>query len=213
MSSVDLRTHVADLHACRKCVRMESAPVSGGPVQSDVILVGQAPGTREPLLGRPFAWTAGKTLFRWFEEACGFGEDVFRANIYMAAVCRCFPGKHPKGSGDRVPDDTEIANCRPWLEREIALLRPKLVVPVGKLAIAQFIDAEKLSEVIGRRIPLTRGEVDFEVVALPHPSGASTWHRTDPGKTLLRQALRLLGEDPSLRRIAQKSRAASGAKS
>ena len=213
MSSVDLRTHVADLHACRKCVRMESAPVSGGPVQSDVILVGQAPGTREPLLGRPFAWTAGKTLFRWFEEACGFGEDVFRANIYMAAVCRCFPGKHPKGSGDRVPDDTEIANCRPWLEREIALLRPKLVVPVGKLAIAQFIDAEKLSEVIGRRIPLTRGEVDFEVVALPHPSGASTWHRTEPGKTLLRQALRLLGEDPSLRRIAQKSRAASGAKS
>jgi uracil-DNA glycosylase len=192
---------------------MESAPVSGGPVQSDVILVGQAPGTREPLLGRPFAWTAGKTLFRWFEEACGFGEDVFRANIYMAAVCRCFPGKHPKGSGDRVPDDTEIANCRPWLEREIALLRPKLVVPVGKLAIAQFIDAEKLSEVIGRRIPLTRGEVNFEVVALPHPSGASTWHRTEPGKTLLRQALRLLGEDPSLRRIAQKSRAASGAKS
>lgn len=213
MSSVDLRTHVADLHACRKCVRMESAPVSGGPVQSDVMLVGQAPGTREPLLGRPFAWTAGKTLFRWFEEACGFGEDVFRANIYMAAVCRCFPGKHPKGSGDRVPDDTEIANCRPWLEREIALLRPKLVVPVGKLAIAQFIDAEKLSEVIGRRIPLTRGEVNFEVVALPHPSGASTWHRTEPGKTLLRQALRLLGEDPSLRRIAQKSRAASGAKS
>jgi uracil-DNA glycosylase len=213
MSSVDLRTHVADLHACRKCVRMESAPVSGGPVQSDVILVGQAPGTREPLLGRPFAWTAGKTLFRWFEEACGFGEDVFRANIYMAAVCRCFPGKHPKGSGDRVPDDTEIANCRPWLEREIALLRPKLVVPVGKLAIAQFIDAEKLSEVIGRRIPLTRGGVNFEVVALPHPSGASTWHRTEPGKTLLRQALRLLGEDPSLRRIAQKSRAASGAKS
>jgi len=213
MSSVDLRTHVADLHACRKCVRMESAPVSGGPVQSDVMLVGQAPGTREPLLGRPFAWTAGKTLFRWFEEACGFGEDVFRANIYMAAVCRCFPGKHPKGSGDRVPDDTEIANCRPWLEREIALLRPKLVVPVGKLAIAQFIDAEKLSEVIGRRIPLTRGEVNFEVVALPHPSGASTWHRTEPGKTLLRQALRLLGEDPSLRRIAQKSRAPSGAKS
>ncbi|MFM8788708.1 MAG: uracil-DNA glycosylase family protein [Chthoniobacterales bacterium] len=202
MSSAALRAHVAELHACRKCPRMESKPVSGGPVKSEVMLVGQAPGTREPLLGRPFAWTAGKTLFRWFEEACGFGEDVFRASIYMAAVCRCFPGKHPKGSGDRVPDDEEIASCRPWMDHEIALLRPKLIVPVGKLAIAQFIDAEKLSEVIGRRIPLERAGTKFEVIALPHPSGASTWHRTEPGKSLLRRALKLLGEDPSLREIA-----------
>jgi len=192
---------------------MESMPVSGGPVQSKVMLVGQAPGTREPLLGRPFAWTAGKTLFRWFEEACGFGEGVFRANIYMAAVCRCFPGKHPKGSGDRVPDEEEIANCRPWMDREIALLRPNLVIPVGKLAIAQFIHAEKLSDVIGRRIPLERGGVSFDLVALPHPSGASTWHRTEPGKTLLRQTLKLLAEDPALKSISQKSRAARRTKS
>lgn len=213
MSTPALRAHVAELHACRKCPRMESAPVSGGPVRSEVMLVGQAPGTREPLLGRPFAWTAGKTLFRWFEEACGFGEDVFRANVYMAAVCRCFPGKHPKGSGDRVPDEEEIANCRPWLDREIALLRPKLVVPVGKLAIAQFIAAEKLSEVIGLRIPLERNGVSFDLVALPHPSGASTWHRTEPGKTLLRQALRLLAKDQSLGTITEKNRAARVRKS
>lgn len=211
--SAALRAHVADLHACRRCPRMESAPISGGPVKSEVMLVGQAPGTREPLLGRPFAWTAGKTLFRWFEEACGFGEEVFRANIYMAAVCRCFPGKHPKGSGDRVPDEEEIANCQPWMDREIALLRPKLIVPVGKLAITRFIEAEKLSDVIGRRIPLVRGGVTFDLVALPHPSGASTWHRTEPGRTLLRQALRLLREDPSLERIAQKSRAVRRTKS
>jgi len=213
MSTPALRAHVAELHACRKCPRMESAPVSGGPVKSEVMLVGQAPGTREPVLGRPFAWTAGKTLFRWFEHACGFGEDTFRANIYMAAVCRCFPGKHPKGSGDRVPDEEEIANCRPWMDREIELLRPKLVVPVGKLAIAQFVAAEKLSDVIGQRIPLRRGQTEFDLIALPHPSGASTWHRTEPGKTLLGQALRLLGEDPSLRRIAQKNRAARRAES
>jgi len=181
---------------------MASVPVSGPPVRSEVMLVGQAPGVREPQLGRPFAWTAGKTLFRWFEEACGFGEDVFRANIYMAAVCRCFPGKHPKGSGDRVPDEEEIANCAPWLEREIELLQPDLVVPVGKLAIAQFVSAEKLSEVIGRRIPLERGGAKFDLIALPHPSGASTWHRTEPGKTLLRKALGLLAKDPALRDIA-----------
>lgn len=202
MSRDALRAHVAELHACRKCPRMASAPVSGPPVRSKVMLVGQAPGVREPQLGRPFAWTAGKTLFRWFEEACGFGEEVFRSNIYMAAVCRCFPGKHPKGSGDRVPDEEEIANCAPWMEREIALLRPALVIPVGKLAIGQFVTAEKLSEVIGRRIRLARGGVEFELIALPHPSGASTWHRTEPGKTLLRRALGLLAEDPALRAIA-----------
>ena len=213
MSVAALRAHVSALHKCRRCPRMESAPVSGGPVRSEVMLVGQAPGTREPLLGRPFAWTAGKTLFRWFEEACGFGEEVFRANIYMAAVCRCFPGKHPKGSGDRVPDDEEIANCRPWLDREIALLRPKLVVPVGKLAISQFIDADKLSDVIGRRISMEREGVEFDMIALPHPSGASTWHRTEPGKSLLRRALHLLANDPSLDIIAQKNRAARRTKS
>ena len=202
MSTATLRAHVEELRACRKCARMESAPVSGGPVKSEIILVGQAPGTHEPELGRPFAWTAGKTLFRWFEQACGFGEDIFRANIYMAAVCRCFPGKHPKGSGDRVPDDGEIANCAPWMEREIRLLHPRLVIPVGKLAIAQFVTAEKLSEVIGRRIPLERGGVKFDLIALPHPSGASTWHRTEPGRTLLKEALGLLGEDESLRKIA-----------
>jgi len=203
MSNRVLRAHVEALRACQKCVRMESAPVSGGPVRSKVMLVGQAPGVREPQLGRPFAWTAGKTLFRWFEEACGFGEEVFRARIYMAAVCRCFPGKHPKGSGDRVPDEEEIANCAPWLEREIALLRPELVIPVGKLAIGQFVQADKLAEVIGRRIPLERAGVKFEVIALPHPSGASTWHRMEPGKSLLRKALGLLGRHPALRAIAR----------
>ena len=198
-----LRAHVAELHACRRCPGMASVPVSGPPVRSEVMLVGQAPGVREPQLGRPFAWTAGKTLFRWFEEACGFGEDVFRSSIYMAAVCRCFPGKHPKGSGDRVPDHGEIANCAPWMEREIALLRPKLVIPVGKLAIAQFVSAEKLSEVIGRRMPVERAGVKFNLIALPHPSGASTWHRTEPGKTLLRGALGMLSKDPALRAIAR----------
>jgi len=203
MSDRALREHVRRLHACRRCPRMASAPVSGPAVRSKVMLVGQAPGVREPQLGRPFAWTAGRTLFRWFEEACGFGEDVFRARIYMAAVCRCFPGKHPKGSGDRVPDEEEITNCAPWMEQEIALLRPRLVIPVGKLAIGQFVEAEKLSDVIGRRIPLERAGVKFEVIALPHPSGASTWHRMEPGKSLLRKALGLLAQHPALREMAR----------
>src|SRR6185503_5111202 len=113
------------------CPNMHKPVVSGGPVLSKVMLIGQAPGDKEPRLNRPFAWTAGKTLFRWFEESCGLTEPEFRSRIYMAAVCRCFPGKKPAG-GDRVPSPTEIQNCSFWLSEEIDILKPELVIPVGK---------------------------------------------------------------------------------
>ena len=186
-----LDDHVARLRACTLCPKMHRPAVSGGAVVSRVISVGQAPGTKEPVLGRPFAWTAGKTLFGWFHRACGMSEAEFRATIYMAAVCRCFPGKNTAG-GDRVPDAGEIAQCAGWLDAEIALLRPALVIPIGKLAIQQFIEFDKLTDVISKKLPATVGEHTFDIVPLPHPSGASPWHRMEPGKTLLEKALRLI---------------------
>ena len=187
---------VARLRACTLCPQMHRPAVSGGAVVSRVISVGQAPGTKEPVLGRPFAWTAGKTLFGWFHRACGMSEAEFRATIYMAAVCRCFPGKNAAG-GDRVPDAGEIVRCARWLGAEIALLRPALVIPIGKLAIQQFIEFDKLTDVIGKTIPVAMGGHTFEIVPLPHPSGASPWHRMEPGKTLLDQALRLIVSHPA----------------
>ena len=186
-----LDTHVARLRACTLCPKMHRPAVSGGAVVSRVISVGQAPGVKEPVLGRPFAWTAGKTLFGWFHRACGMSEAQFRATIYMAAVCRCFPGKNAAG-GDRVPDAGEIVQCARWLDAEIALLRPALVIPIGKLAIQQFITFDKLTDVIGKKLRVTLGGHAFEIVPLPHPSGASPWHRMEPGKTLLDHALRLI---------------------
>ena len=96
-----LENHVARLCRCRRCPRVIPPPVSGGAIVSDVMVIGQAPGVREPTLKRPFAHTAGKTLFRWFEEFCGLDEFTMRSEIYFAAVIRCFPGKAPGGS-DRV---------------------------------------------------------------------------------------------------------------
>jgi uracil-DNA glycosylase len=171
-SQRQLDDHVTRLRGCTLCPKMHRPAVSGGPVWSRVITVGQAPGTKEPVLGRPFAWTAGKTLFGWFERACGLTEAEFRASIYMAAVCRCFPGKNAAG-GDRVPDAQEIATCSGWLEAEIALLRPTLVIPIGKLAIEQFIASDKLTEIIGRQQRVTYHGHRFDLVPLPHPSGAS----------------------------------------
>ncbi len=186
-----LETLVTRLRACTICPKMHRPAVSGGAVVSRVISVGQAPGTKEPVLGRPFAWTAGKTLFGWFQRACGMSEEEFRSTVYMAAVCRCFPGKNAAG-GDRVPDAQEIVNCSRWLEAEIALLRPALVLPIGKLAIQQFIVFDKLTDVIGKKLPVTFGGHTFDIVPLPHPSGASPWHRMEPGRTLLDQALKLI---------------------
>ena len=170
---------------------MHPPPVSGGAILSKVLLVGQAPGVREPVAGKPFAWTAGRTLFRWFEETAGLNELDVRAKIYFAAVCRCFPGKAPGGS-DRVPNPEEIENCSSWLEREIEILEPRLVIPVGKLAIAQFIEVGKLDQVIGRSYRIRCAGHQFDLIPLPHPSGASPWHRISPGRKLLQQALQLI---------------------
>src|SRR5262249_2753884 len=104
----------ADLDACTACEKMIGPVVHGPPVLGRVILVGQAPGPREGSFGRPFAWTAGRTLFRWFEESMNVSEEEFRSRVYMAAVARCFPGK-AKGGGDRKPDAEEIARCKPFL--------------------------------------------------------------------------------------------------
>jgi len=186
--------------------------VHGPPVMSRVLLIGQAPGPREGSFGRPFAWTAGKTLFRWFEAATGAGEDEFRDKIYMAAVARCFPGK-ASGGGDRRPDPAEIGRCRTFLEREVAILAPRLVIPVGGLAIEQVLGhAGPLAEVVGRKHRARYHGVDVDVICLPHPSGASTWHKTEPGATLLREAMRLIAAHPEIRRSFAQGRPASRAR-
>jgi len=176
---------------------MKSTPVSGGAIVSDVMIIGQAPGPREPVLQRPFAHTAGKTLFRWFEEFCGMNEAAVRSKIYFAAVCRCFPGKNSGGT-DRVPAPDEIRNCASWMDNEIEILRPRLIIPVGRLAITQFIDCAKLEKVIGRKFRAERAGHRFDVIPLPHPSGASPWHKIAPGKKLLGRALKLIARHPAV---------------
>jgi uracil-DNA glycosylase len=185
--------HLAALRACEHCPRMHRPAVVGRAVASKVILVGQAPGDKEPKLGRPFAWTAGKTLFKWFNASLGWSEDEVRDRFYFAAVCRCFPGKRPEG-GDRVPAPGEIETCSAWLEREFALLRPSLVLPVGKLAISQFLGERPLIETIGQKFEIEYRGRAVDCIPLPHPSGASPWHRMEPGKTLLHRALALVAK-------------------
>jgi uracil-DNA glycosylase len=199
-----LLAHQDVLAHCRRCPRMQSTPVIGNPALSKVLLVGQAPGPKEPAIGKPFAWTAGKQLFKWF-GGIGLDEEAIRGRVYMAAVCRCFPGKRPTG-GDRVPDPDEVANCSSWLDAEFAILRPRLVIAVGKLAIAQFMPVDKLDGVVGKLHRGKRNRLAFDLAPLPHPSGASTWQHTEPGKTLLREALALIAAHPAWQALVERSK-------
>ena len=195
--------HQEALLKCNKCEDMIGTPIVGYPIKSKIILIGQAPGIKEGKLKKPFAWTAGKNMFKWF-SSIGLEEEEFRRNIYMTAVCRCYPGKNPSGSGDRVPSDIEIKKCSKWLDYEIETLRPKLIIPVGKLAISQFIIFDKLNDVVGKKIIYKKSKQNISIVALPHPSGLSTWYKKEPGKSLLYEALKTIKNNDEWKLILKK---------
>lgn len=190
-----LEKHLKELKSCKLCPSMVGPVVTHGPVTSKVYLIGQAPGPREGSFGKPFAWTAGKTLFRWF-GTIGLNEEEFRTRVYMAAVCRCFPGK-AKAGGDRVPTPKEIEACSNWMEREVTLLKPTLVIPVGRLAIEQVLGPAPLTDTIGKQFDKKFFGQDCQIIPLPHPSGASTWFKREPGKTLLLNALQIIHDHPA----------------
>ncbi len=194
---IQLQEHQKSLEDCACCPHMYGPPIHGLPVVSNVMLIGQAPGFKEIEVLRPFAWTAGKKLFSWF-DAIGVDETKFRKTVYMSAICRCYPGKKTaKAHGDRVPDKNEIKQCAQWLQSEIRILKPPLIILVGKLAISQFMTVKKLSDIIGQVHTINIDEHQCDAIPLPHPSGASTWPLTEPGKTLLKQAMTLIQQHPS----------------
>jgi uracil-DNA glycosylase len=184
-----LNDHVAALAACRRCAHRDAnvSPITSLAVAPKVMLVGQAPGQVEAQGGKPFAGRAGRTLFRWFERA-GIDEITARRKIYIAAVTRCYPGPSPSGRGDRVPSMEEQDACASWLESELAIIRPRVILPVGKLAIARFFPEQPLDRLIGKAHVIDKRLV----IPLPHPSGASSWIHQGNHPQLLQQALRLV---------------------
>ncbi|HVS32044.1 MAG TPA: uracil-DNA glycosylase family protein [Thermoanaerobaculia bacterium] len=194
-----LAQHLKLLASCRACPNVIGTPVIGAVADAKVLLIGQAPGPREVVDKRPFAFTAGQRLFRWFAESAGVTEDQFRARVYMGAVIRCFPGRDPKAGGDRVPDESEMANCGAHLDREIAILEPELVIAVGTLAALQLVGKSQLKDVVGLVHRATRAGRSFDVIVLPHPSGRSTWTNKPENAALLGRSLELIREHRAFR--------------
>lgn len=193
----DLRVVHQRLKSCRKCPQVCGNAVHGPAMDTRLLIVGQALGAFEESLGKPFAHKAGKTLFKWFEKATGADEETIRELIYFSAVARCFPGKSPTGVGDRPPSRDEIENCREHLAAEVKALKPDLVTAIGKSAIIEVLGNKKatLNGVVGKKFSAHFHGQKVTVLPLPHPSGVSRWPVTEPGKTLLNKALRLLGKE------------------
>jgi uracil-DNA glycosylase len=193
--SIALAEHVTALGTCQRCrLGPGIRPVISRAANPRVMLVGQAPGKVESEGGRPFSGRAGRTLFRWLERA-GIDEATARETIYIAAVTRCYPGRHPSGRGDRVPTREEQSSCGDWLANELRIIRPKLLIPVGRLAIERFLPSVPLAELIGTRRSVQHAGGSSVVIPLPHPSGASSWVHQDENKTLVDKAIDLIADE------------------
>ncbi|HVX40411.1 MAG TPA: uracil-DNA glycosylase family protein [Gemmatimonadaceae bacterium] len=190
-----LETHCRALADCRMCGHAAHIrPILSHAEQPRVMIVGQAPGKVEMEGGKPFAGRAGRTLFRWLERA-GIGEADARRTIYIAAITRCYPGPSASGRGDRVPSPSEQDACAVWLDTELRIIRPKLLIPIGKLAITRFLPNRPLEELIGRRHVVAHAGGQCDAIPLPHPSGASSWVHQGDHPQLLDRALRLIARD------------------
>lgn len=193
-----------DHRACRRCVvagYLERAhPVFAGHARQRILLVGQAPGPYEVDANRPFAARAGRQLMRWMERAGFSGDGDVRERVYMTAMTTCFPGRRPGGQGDRRPSAREVALCSPWLDAAIDLLRPRLILPVGSLALGRFLPNRRLDQVVGEAYGVTGDVVAAEpagspvLLPLPHPSGQSRWLNDATQSALLDRALQRLHE-------------------
>ena len=178
------RLHIR-IRACTKCVDagyLPSAfPIVAGNASDRVMIIGQAPGAVELTTGLPFSGRAGAELRRWLAVA-----GIDEAHLpYRTAITKCFPGKAASGAGDRRPSPPEVQLCASWLDAELALVRPRVVLLVGTLAIERFWGKVPLSEVVGK----SRVDGERVLIPLPHPSGASRWLNDAENRERLARAL------------------------
>ena len=188
----------ARLRACRKCHlagfidERESVPVVRDPEPDAplprILLIGQAPGLRATMEDRPFAGAAGDKLRDWLERA-GIPREEFYRQVHFAAITRCYPGRLPGAKGDRVPSPQEQALCRPWLDDLLVVIKPKIVLLVGLLAIRAFLGpVASLTTVVGTST--VRDGVLF--IPLPHPSGVSRWLNEPANLAAVAKAMEIL---------------------
>jgi uracil-DNA glycosylase len=167
------------------CPRVTPPPILWAREGQRALIIGQAPGITEPVRRLPFAGAAGRKLVTWLAPLGISDHEQMLERFAFAAVAKCYPGRLPGGRGDRAPDRGERERCLPWTDALVRLCDPTVVVPVGRLAIDDWLGRAPLSEVVGRRFERD-GRV---IVPLPHPSGASAWMNDAGNRVLVERAV------------------------
>ena len=150
----------AETAACQKCElhysRRKAVP-GEGPANAEIMFIGEAPGFHENIKGRPFVGAAGEFLNELLEKI-----GLSREQVYITNVVKCRP------PGNRDPRPEELAACAPYLDRQIAAIRPKVLVTLGRYSMAKFLPHARVSEVHGRPVRV-RG---LTIVPMYHPAAA-----------------------------------------
>jgi len=132
---------------------------------------------------------AARKLIGWLKDA-GFTDADIGTRVYMTALTKCFPGRLPGKSTDRVPSPRERAHCRSWLDAQRALVQPRVIILFGKMAMDTFLPRFPLEALVGQTFEI--GGIVY--VPLPHSSGASTWLNSSEHRALLAQGIERVRE-------------------
>ncbi len=155
-----LRRIADEVSACKKCQLFHSREkgVPGeGPPDAEIMFIGEGPGYHENMQGRPFVGAAGQFLEELLDNI-----GLKRGNVFITNVVKCRP------PGNRDPAAGELAACDPYLERQIQLINPRVIVTLGRYSMARFIPNAKISEIHGQAIK-SKGRL---VVPFYHPAAA-----------------------------------------
>lgn len=185
----------AAILGCTRCVEAgwleRATPIFRGHAGLRNMIVGQAPGPRADRSAIPWSGASGTLLRRWFGQA-GFDPERFLDDWYFTSLTKCFPGKAKHGSGDRAPSAAERSLCRSHLDAEIALVQPRTIVTLGRLAADALVPGARklaLRELVGAGFTIELGYGPVVVVALPHPSGVGRWLNDPANRALVDAAL------------------------
>jgi DNA polymerase len=130
MSLDELRAQCLNCKKCGLCETRNNVVFGMGNPNAKVLFIGEGPGENEDLQGKPFVGRGGMLLDKMLAVV-----DLSRdKNIYIANMVKCRPPKN------RDPEETEVAACRPWLEEQIRIIDPKIIVCLGRVSAIRFID-------------------------------------------------------------------------
>jgi uracil-DNA glycosylase family 4 len=149
-----------EIASCRQCdlARQRNKVVPGeGAEDADIAFIGEAPGWHEDQQGRPFVGPAGQFLDELLASI-----EMKRQQVYICNVLKCRP------PGNRDPLPMEVKTCQQWLDRQLALIHPKMIVTLGRYSMARFFPGETISKVHGK----ARREGGVIYYAMYHPAAA-----------------------------------------